>query len=62
MAVVLRAYQERAATLVQAQWRGLQGRKAMFEQLERGVCAPSPSPVPAPRCFRPPWLRPAPRY
>ena len=37
MAAVLRAYQERAATLVQAQWRGLQGRKQMPEHLEHGA-------------------------
>jgi hypothetical protein len=37
MAAVLRAYQERAATLVQAQWRGLHGRKQVSEQLEHGA-------------------------
>ena len=37
MAAVLRAYQERAATLVQAQWRGLHGRKQMSERLDYGA-------------------------
>lgn len=46
MAAVLRAYQERAATLVQAQWRGRQGRKQMPEQLEHGA-SPQHSPSPA---------------
>ena len=60
MAAVLRAYQERAATLVQAQWRGLQGRKQMPEQLEHG--APRSSLPPrrefVARCVaqRPEWL------
>lgn len=37
IAAVVRAYQERAATLLQAQWRGLRDRKQMFKQLERGA-------------------------